>query len=37
MGKVFKVRNVLSDHVDAMKSLLSYADGGVGGGGTVHP
>ncbi len=27
MGKVFKVRNVISDHVDAMKSLLSYGDG----------
>ena len=27
MGKVFKVRNVISDRVDAMKSLLSYGDG----------
>jgi eukaryotic-like serine/threonine-protein kinase len=27
MGKVFKVRNVISDRVDAMKSLLSYGNG----------
>ena len=27
MGKIFKVRNLISDHVDAMKSLLSYGDG----------
>ena len=27
MGKVFKVRNVISDRIDAMKSLLSYGDG----------
>jgi serine/threonine protein kinase len=27
MGQVFKVRNVISDRVDAMKSLLSYGDG----------
>ncbi len=27
MGKVFKVRNVISDRVDAMKSLLSYGSG----------
>jgi eukaryotic-like serine/threonine-protein kinase len=27
MGKVFKVRNVIYDRVDAMKSLLSYGDG----------
>jgi eukaryotic-like serine/threonine-protein kinase len=27
MGKVFKVRNVISDRVDAMKSLISYGDG----------
>ena len=26
MGRVFKVRNVISDRVDAMKSLLAYAD-----------
>jgi len=26
MGKVFKVRNVISDRVDAMKSLLSYGN-----------
>ena len=27
MGQVFKVRNLISDRVDAMKSLLSYGDG----------
>lgn len=27
MGKVFKVRNVISDRIDAMKSLISYGDG----------
>ena len=27
MGKVFKVRNVISDRVEAMKSLLSYGNG----------
>jgi serine/threonine protein kinase len=27
MGKIFKVRDLISDHVDAMKSLLSYGDG----------
>jgi serine/threonine protein kinase len=27
MGKVFKVRNVIYDRVDAMKSLLFYGDG----------
>lgn len=26
MGRVFKVRNLISDRVEAMKSLLSYAD-----------
>jgi eukaryotic-like serine/threonine-protein kinase len=26
MGRVFKVRNVISDRVDAMKSLLAYAE-----------
>ena len=26
MGRVFKVRNVISDRVEAMKSLLAYAD-----------
>jgi serine/threonine-protein kinase len=26
MGRVFKVRNVISDRVEAMKSLLSYGD-----------
>ena len=29
MGQVFKVRNLISDRVDAMKSLLSYGDGDV--------
>jgi eukaryotic-like serine/threonine-protein kinase len=27
MGKVYKVRNLISDRVDAMKSLISYGDG----------
>ena len=26
MGRVFKVRNLISDRVEAMKSLLSYAE-----------
>src|SRR5207249_10377043 len=26
MGRVFKVRNLISDRLEAMKSLLSYAD-----------
>jgi eukaryotic-like serine/threonine-protein kinase len=27
MGKVYKVRNLISDRIDAMKSLISYGDG----------